>query len=128
MPLILGIFRPSEIVIVIAAAAGIAAIARRRGGRAEIWGPVAGLGYFVLRYAVVKMNLFQGPSLQDETFNLGQHLTSIGWMLAVALAARFLIGRGRGAGESWFCPGCQTYNPSDASHCQACGQAFPKAE
>ncbi|MBM3294172.1 MAG: hypothetical protein FJY82_06555 [Candidatus Aminicenantes bacterium] len=121
-------FRPGEIVFVVFAAVGIAAIARRRGGRAWLWGVVAGGGYFLIKTAIVRLNMFAETSLQDESLNLARLIVPFGWMAGVVLVARFLIGRGHGAGESWFCPHCQTYNTSDASHCEACGRACQEPE
>ena len=118
----------TEAIIVIVLSAGIAAIARKRGGHAALWGGIAAGGYLALRLLTVALGLFEAPSYEEAGFRLGRIILPAVWLAGVGLAARFILGRGRGAGESWFCPSCSALNTPDASHCETCGREYqPKA-
>lgn len=118
----------TETVIVLAFSVGIATIARKRGGNAALWGGIAAGGYLGLRLLTLALGLFEGPGYEEAGFRLGRILLPAAWLVGAAFIARFIQGRGRGAGESWFCPSCNTLNTPDASHCESCGREYqPKA-
>ena len=114
----------TEAAVVVLIAAGIVTIARRRGGNAVHWGAVAGVGYILLRGLIIALGLFKGTAYEEGPVNFGRLAVQAIWLAGVALSARFILGRGQAAGEPWFCPGCNTLNTSDASHCEACGREY----
>jgi hypothetical protein len=114
----------TEAALVVFMISGIVAIVRRRGGNAVHWGAVACVGYIVLRGLIIALGLFKGPAYEEGPINFGRVGIQGIWLAGVALAARFILGRGQGAGGPWFCPDCNTLNTSDASHCEACGRAY----
>ncbi len=125
MPVFLGTFRSSELFLLFLAASAIAVLARRRGGNPVLWGALAFLGAALIKLVIVKAGLFEGPGFQDGSgSNTARLLFPIAWLAGMALVARFILGRRRGPGESWFCPACQTHNPSDASNCGGCGRPY----
>jgi hypothetical protein len=114
----------TEISVLVFICVGIAAIAKRRGGNAVLWGAVAGVGYAVLRGLVIALGLFKGSAYEEGPVNFGRLAVSAIWLAGVGLTARFILGRGQGVGESWFCPSCNTLNTPDASHCETCGLEY----
>ena len=119
----------TEAVIVIVLSGGIATIARKRGGNAVLWGGIAAGGYLGLRLLTLALGLFESPGYEEAGFRLGRIILPAAWLVGVGCVARFVQGRGRGAGESWFCRSCGTLNTPDASHCEACGREYqPKSD
>ncbi len=121
-------FRVFEIVLLVMVAGSIMTIARRRGGRAPLWGAAAFIGYLAVKIAAVKAGLFAG-SIDDENGAIFQHMLAVAWLAATWLAARFLLGRSRvKAGRKWSCPSCSFLNQEDAVVCEACGKVYKDPE
>jgi hypothetical protein len=116
------------ILVLIIAVTGIAALARRRGGSAIIWGIVAAAGAvlfnFILRTAIVGSDLVNQVMLPNvAVFVPG--IAAWGWIGVVALVVRFGVGSGvpQPAGM-WTCSNCKTLNNQSSIYCDACHTAW----
>jgi len=116
------------ILLLILAAAGIGALAKRRGGSAVIWGLVAGTGVaifnIVLRQAIVESEMVNRLMLP----NLAVFVPGIAawvWLGLVALVVRFGVGSGiRQPAGMWTCSNCKTLNNESSIYCEACHTAW----
>jgi hypothetical protein len=118
-------FRSFEIVLLFLAAGTISTIAKRRGGDEWLWGGASFIGYIAVKTLVVKAGFLSGPAYEEGGFNIFQHLIAAAWVVAMAGAARFMVGRGREkAGQKWDCPSCHFFNQEDAVVCEACGLPY----
>lgn len=119
-----------EIALLIAAAAGIAAFARGRGGKPWLWGTLTVVGYFVvpflIRFLVLKLSA--NPMNMRESGQLLFFISAVSWVAIVAFCARFLLGRGyEKPSGMWSCPNCKYLNKQYAVICEACQLPYGKS-
>ena len=119
-----------EIALLIAAAAGIAAFARGRGGKPWLWGTLTVVGYFVvpflIRFLVLKLSA--NPMNMRESDQLLFFISAVSWVAIVAFCARFLLGRGyEKPSGMWSCPNCKYLNKQYAVICEACQLPYGKS-
>ena len=120
-----------EIILLIAATSGIAAIARGRGGNPWLWGALTAIGYFVVPFLVALFAALCGANASHlkEDAQLWFFVSAIAWVAVLAFCARFLLGRKYASpGGLWSCPNCKYLNQPYAVICEACRQPCePKA-
>ncbi len=116
-----------EIVLLIAAASGIAAYARGRGGNPFVWGTLGLGGYVVIAYlGPVIMASFGRPLHPDSRMWLV--VGAAAWVGIVAFCARFLLGRTcEKPSGMWSCPNCRYLNKHYAVIGEACQQPYGKS-
>ena len=116
-----------EIVLLIAATSGIAALARGRGGNPWLWGAMTAIGYFVVPFLVALFAALCGANASHlkEDAQLWFFVSAIAWVAVLAFCARFLLGRKYASpGGMWSCPNCKYLNQPYAVICEACRQPF----
>lgn len=105
-------------VLLAMAVAGIAALARGRGGSPTMYG-------------VIIVVAFEGGAIIGHSFGPESVLTLImPWVFVglVALHVRFILGAGRPKPYSmWSCPQCNMVNESNYVVCQACQRPWSPA-
>ena len=115
-----------EIILLVAAASGIAAYARGRGGNTYVWGGLGVAGYIFIAY-VLPMILasLHRPLAPDAGVWL--FVASLAWLGVVAFCARFLLGRSREKPPGmWSCPDCTYLNKQYSVFCEACKRPYAK--
>jgi hypothetical protein len=119
-----------EIVLLIAATAGIAGFARARGGKPWLWGTLAVVGYFLVPFLVTTLAILLGvdPKSVKGDAQLWFFASAVSWMAVLAFCARFLLGRTREKPSGmWSCPNCKYLNQHYAVICEACQQPYGKS-
>ena len=115
-----------EIVLLIAAAGGIAAYARGRGANPFVWGSLGVGGYVVIEYAGPVIMASLGRPLDSDS-RMWLIVVAAAWVGMVAFCARFLLGRTREKPPGmWSCPNCKYLNQQYAVVCEACRQPYAK--
>ncbi len=110
-----------EILAVIAAASGIAALARGRGGKPWLWAGLAVAGWIIIPFTIGMARAAVGQ-FQPTVWYI---VAGWAWIGAVALWARFGLGAGRAKpGGMWVCPNCKMLNKNYAVICEACQQPY----
>src|ERR1051325_5175099 len=107
-----------ELILLAAAVAGIASLARGRGGNPLVWGSIA-VASFVIG-TLAGRQFWAGTVAQ----------VFLPWALVglVALEVRFILGAGRPKPDSmWSCPDCSMVNESNYVVCQACRRPWSPA-
>lgn len=99
---------------------------RVRGGSPVIWPLVAGAGYvFSLFFFTPKF--YPSSSLDSLAFN--RSLFGWGWIIAVFLFLRFIVGRTRTKPErKWVCPKCMFLNSELALLCEMCKERYAEPQ
>jgi hypothetical protein len=104
-----------EFLILLACAAGIREVAKRRGSNGWIFALGAVVGFFV--FGSLSVALFgPGPN----------YLVSWGWVGVCYLSVFLLTGKGRRLESSWQCPECRFYNDPTTLLCP-CGYRYPES-
>lgn len=119
-----------EIALLIAAAAGIAAFARGRGGKPWLWGTLTVVGYFVVPFVIriLVLKLSANPMSMRESGQLLFFISAVSWVAIVAFCARFLLGRGyEKPSGMWSCRNCKYLNKQYAVICEACQLPYGKS-
>jgi nitrate/nitrite transporter NarK len=115
-----------EIILLIAAASGIAAYARARGGNTYVWGGVGVAGYVLIQYVGPIFLASLGRPLDPDS-RVWLFVAALAWLGVVAFSARFLLGRTREKPSGmWSCPNCTYLNQQYAVLCEACKQPYAK--
>jgi hypothetical protein len=107
-----------EIIGMVLALGAIARFARGRGGSPVITVSAALIGFLVI--------LFAGSYITSSSdARLAVRLCAWGWVGAVALFTRFMIGARRPSPTgSWICTNCHYTNGQHANICEACEQPW----
>jgi hypothetical protein len=111
-----------EIFGLVAALGTIASFARGRGAS-----PVKTVGAALLGFLLI---ILIGSLLTSSyEAQLAVHLCAWGWVGAIALFVRFVVGRGRPSPifGSWICKNCSYTNGKHAQICEACEQPWRPA-
>ena len=98
-----------EIFIVVLGTVAIADAARRRGGSPWLFGVIAVIGYLVVGTAA-SQGLGQGANLVGGVL----------WLGLLYGAVFLLVGKGKTARNTWYCPECRFFNEPSTLVC-ACG-------
>jgi hypothetical protein len=115
-----------EIILLIAAASGIAAYARARGGNTYVWGGLGVGGYVLIAYLGPIILASLGRPLDPDS-RIWLFVAALAWLGVVAFSARFLLGRTREKPSGmWSCPNCTYLNQQYAVLCEACKQPYAK--
>ncbi len=118
-----------EIILLIAATAGIAGFARGRGGKPWLWGTLTVTGYFLVPFLVTLIAVGFGadPKGVKENAQLWFFVSAVAWVAILAFCARFLLGRWYTKPDGmWSCPNCKYLNKQYAVICEACQQPYGK--
>jgi hypothetical protein len=108
-----------EIIGLIIAVGAIITLARGRGASPLIAGTVAVAGWAALEIGAA---LF--IPLSDDS-RVWLMVAAWGWIGAVALFVRFVVGASRSKPDSkWNCSNCRYLNSSSSVICEACGQPW----
>jgi hypothetical protein len=103
-----------EIIGLVLAFSGIAGFARGRGASPVIT-VIAGLAGFLL------ISFLGGAITSSDDARLAVRLAAWGWVGAVALFVRFVVGASRPSPtSSWICRNCSFTNGQQANICEAC--------
>jgi len=116
-----------EIVLLIAATAGIAAFARGRGGKPWLWGALTVIGYFLVPFFVTFFAVLFGadPKEVKQDAQFWFFISAVTWVALLAFCARFLLGHSYAKpGGLWSCPNCKYLNKPYAVICEACRQPY----
>jgi hypothetical protein len=107
-----------EIIGIVLALGAIARFARGRGGSPVVTVSAALIGFLAI--------LFAGSSITSSSdARLAVRLCAWGWVGAVALFTRFMIGARRPSPTgSWVCTNCHYTNGQHANICEACEQPW----
>jgi hypothetical protein len=119
-----------EIILLIAATAGIAGFARARGGKPVLWGVLTVVGYFLVPFLVSFFAVLFGanPKGVKEDAMVWFFVSAVAWVALLAFCARFMLGRNYvKPGGMWSCPNCKYLNQSYAVMCEACRQPYGKS-
>jgi hypothetical protein len=115
-----------EIILLIAAASGIAAYARARGGNTYVWGGLGVGGYVLIQYVGPIFLASLGRPLDPDS-RVWLFVAALSWLGVVAFSARFLLGRTREKPSGmWSCPNCKYLNQQYAVLCEACKRPYAK--
>jgi nitrate/nitrite transporter NarK len=115
-----------EIVLLIAAAGGIAAYARGRGGNPYLWGSIGVCGYVLIEYFGPAVMASLGRPLDPDS-RMWLIVVAAAWVGIVAFCARFLLGHSREKPSGmWSCANCKYLNQQYAVICEACQQPYAK--
>ncbi len=116
-----------EIILLIAATAGIAGFARGRGGKPWLWGTLTVAGYFLVPFFVTISAVLFGtdPKQVKESAQVWFYVSAIAWVAVLAFCARFLLGRDYAKPDGmWSCSNCKYLNQQYAVICEACKQPY----
>jgi len=116
-----------EIVLLIAATAGIAAFARGRGGKPWLWGTLTVTGYFLVPFFVTLFAVLFGadPKEVKQDAQFWFFISAVAWVALLAFCARFLLGRSYAKPDGmWSCSHCKYLNQSYAVVCEACREPY----
>jgi hypothetical protein len=116
-----------EIVLLIAATAGIAGFARARGGKPWLWGTLTAVGYFLVPFLVSFFAAMfgAGPKAVKEDAQFWFFASAIAWVALLAFCARFVLGRSYAKPDGmWSCSNCKYLNQQYAVICEACKQPY----
>ncbi len=107
-----------EILGLVLALGAIAGFARGRGASPVIVVSVGLIGFLLIYFG-------GGLLVSSEDAHLAILLCAWGWVGAVALYVRFIVGRGRPSPTgSWICTNCSYTNGQHANICEACQQPW----
>ncbi len=116
-----------EIVLLIVATSGIAALARTRGGQPWLWGMLMVAGYVIVPGIVSFFAVVFGADPNNIKVNaqLWFYVSAITWVAVLFFCARFVLGRGYAQpGGMWSCPNCKYLNKEYAVICEACQRPY----
>ena len=107
-----------EIIALVLASIGIARFTKGRGGSPVVMVTLAVVGFLVISF-------LGGAAASSDNARIGVALSAWGWIGAVALFARFVIGADRPSpGVSWICSNCHFTNDHHSNVCAACEQPW----
>jgi hypothetical protein len=111
-----------EILGLVLALGGIAGFARGRGASPVLTVLAALLGFLAISF-------LGGSGASTPDAQLAVRLGAWGWVGAVALFVRFVVGSGRPSPTgSWICKNCSYTNGQHANLCEACQQPWTPAD
>src|SRR5215470_15311617 len=111
-----------EIIGLLLAVTGIAALARGRGASPLVVGIVAVAGWVLIEYG----GLFFLPRGQSPYILM---LIAWSWIASVAGYVRFVVGASRAKPDGqWICANCRYWNNASSVICEACKQPWQAPE
>jgi hypothetical protein len=116
-----------EMVLLIAATSGIAALARGRGGKPWLWGTLTVTGYFLVPFLVTFFAVLFGAERKGvkENAQLWFFVSAVAWVTVLASCARFLLGRSYAKTRGmWLGSNCKYLNQQYSVICEASKQPY----
>jgi phosphotransferase system glucose/maltose/N-acetylglucosamine-specific IIC component len=115
-----------EIILLIAATAGITSLARGRGGNPWLWGTLTVVGYFLVPGLIGFLwHVLKPAPMSRDDAQLLFFIVAIAWVAVLAFCARFILGAKYAKPEGmWSCPHCSYLNQPYAVICEACRQPY----
>lgn len=115
---------PFLVLLLVLVTAGVAAIARTRGGNPWLWGSLCVAGYLLITFVGGFMAGTLGYA-HNEGVMASLMIAPWIWIGGVAFCARFLVGASKPKPDGmWSCPHCRYLNQHYAVVCDACQQPY----